>query len=180
MRTRDPLGLEPADGDFVKYVEAMQASQADALRAANLGAASGIEAPAAADKSDGVGLSDLIAALKRTVARERARDAAEAQAAAKAAQSNAAALPAGEVAPRRRSVLDEFRGKPARPAQTSTRRRRNQPLQFIAAVCTMFGAFAAFVGVQEGLPEFVANGLAVCVFGLILAAMLAFRRQKSR
>lgn len=193
MRTRDPLGLEPADGDFVKYVESLQAGQADALRAANRTSVPLSKMPpppsaAKPDDGDGVGLGDLIAALRRTVAREKAEDAAQAARAAQSASGTAVAStasPASPAAPRapqrRRSVMDEFRGKPARTLPASQRRRRSeQPLQFIAVSLTMFGAFAAFVGWQEYEMQAVASGLVACGLGLCLSAILAWRRRSGR
>lgn len=187
MRTRDPLGLEPADGDFVKYVESLQDGQADALRAANCGSVplSKMPPPPSAvrpDDGDGVGLGDLIAALKRTVAREKAEDAAQAaRASQRSTGATATSLFQSRAPQRRRSVMDEFRGKPAQAAAASPRSRRSeQPLQFIAVSLTMFGAFAAFVALQENEPQVFSYGLTACSLGLCLLVLLVSRRRAKR
>lgn len=88
---RDPTSLEPKNGDFVAYVEALQADQAALLKAANSGRMSLSDMEEVLEESNEPRASATAALLENL--RKRARDAVLSHSSDTSAASNGASAP---------------------------------------------------------------------------------------
>ena len=151
----DPTRLEPRNGDFVAYVEALQEESLEALRRANQAAiANPLQVPDASE--GGVDLSRIAADMQRRARAERGDEAAH-----DAAQANMLRRTKDSVAESFRRMGGAARGSTRAPApqpqpqpyspapapaagRAPQARRRGVPLGFIGSACIMIGFFMTF------------------------------------
>lgn len=141
----DPLSLEPKNGDYVEYINALQAGKIKSLE--------GIAPPAAPAPErrtlggdEGVGVRDLIGAFRRKVGVPAPADAAR-----------TAAIERMERA-----------SSPAAPAPQRQKRVRIDPgARFAASAFGLFGLMGLLVGLDSGEPPVMMFG-AFAVFISIL------------
>lgn len=143
----DPLSLEPRNGDFVAYIEALQAGKIKPSDGAQPPAAAPLPPVRKGKDQDGIGLGDLIGALRRkpgsTPAQKRAGSAVERM------ERSARVETAAAKAPPRRQKAD--------PAA-----------QFISSAFCLFGLMGLIIGIDEGNPPvLIFAGFAVFV-GLLI------------
>ena len=151
----DPLNLEPKNGDFVDYIESLQASSQKNL--------DGITPPMTADHhiglppnaagraDDGISLKDLIAAFRRKTGMPQLR-------------------------PRIRAEKPPWRGWSRRPTPmllnpSHCKTQKLDPAaKFAVSICWMLGFMGTAIGVNEDQPAVLMFAAFVFFVGVILAS----------
>lgn len=166
----DPTRLEPKNGDFVAYVEALQEESLEALRRANQAAVSNpLQVPDASEH--GEDMSRIAAEMERRARAERLR---------KAEQHSAPAIEPGMLERTKESVAESFRRMRRAPVRTQapsrTRPKPKQPLAFAGAACIMIGFFLTFAVVAEGREDLAGPFVFLMIVGVLLGRIAQSRR----
>ena len=159
----DPTRLEPRNGDFVAYVEALQEESLEALRRANQAAiANPLQVPDASE--GGADLGRIAAEMQRRARAERGDEATH------------------DVLRRtKKSVAESFRrmggatrGSTRAPAPQA--RRRGVPLGFIGSACIMIGFFMTFAAMAEGRENLAGPFIFLMIVGGLIGRIAKSRR----
>lgn len=150
----DPLNLEPKNGDFVDYIESLQASSQKNL--------DGITPPMTADHhiglppnaagraDDGISLKDLIAAFRRKTGMPKASSQDSSREAALARMESSA--------------------NPNAPEPVIAKPKKLDPAaKFAVSICWMLGFMGTAIGVNEDQPAVLMFAAFVFFVGVILA-----------
>ena len=136
----DPLNLEPKNGDFVDYIESLQANSQKNL--------DGITPPMTAD--DGISLKDLIAAFRRKTGMPKASPQDSSREAALARMESSA--------------------NPNAPEPVIAKPKKLDPAaKFAVSICWMLGFMGTAIGVNEDQPAVLMFAAFVFFVGVILA-----------
>ena len=164
----DPTRLEPRNGDFVAYVEALQEESLEALRRANQAAiANPLQVPDASE--GGADLSRIAAEMQRRARAERGDEAAH-----DAAQANMLRRTKDSVAESFRRMGGAARGSTRAPAPQA--RRRGVPLGFIGSACIMIGFFMTFAAMAEGREDLAGPFIFLMIVGGLIGRIAKSRR----
>lgn len=166
----DPTRLEPKDGDFVAYVEALQEESLEALRRANQAAVSHpLQVPDAS--AHGEDMSRIAAEMDRRGRAERLR---------KAQEHSAPAPEPGMLQRTKETVAESFRRmrRDAARAQAPSpaRPKPKQPLAFAGAACIMIGFFLTFAVIAEGREDLAGPFVFIMIVGVLLGRIAQSRR----
>lgn len=179
----DPTRLEPRNGDFVAYVEALQEESLEALRRANQAAiANPLQVPDASE--GGADLSRIAAEMQRRARAERGDEAAH-----DAAQANMLRRTKKSVAESFRRMGGATRGSTRAPApqphspapapaagRAPQARRRGVPLGFIGSACIMIGFFMTFATMAEGRENLAGPFIFLMIVGGLIGRIAKSRR----
>ena len=179
----DPTRLEPRNGDFVAYVEALQEESLEALRRANQAAiANPLQVPDASE--GGADLSRIAAEMQRRARAERGDEAAH-----DAAQANMLRRTKESVAESFRRMGGATRGSTRAPApqphspapapaagRAPQARRRGVPLGFIGSACIMIGFFMTFAAMAEGRENLAGPFIFLMIVGGLIGRIAKSRR----
>lgn len=138
----DPLNLEPKNGDFVDYIESLQASSQK----------NHIGLPPNADgrADDGISLKDLIAAFRRKTGMPKASPQDSSREAALARMESSA--------------------NPNAPEPVIAKPKKLDPAaKFAVSICWMLGFMGTAIGVNEDQPAVLMFAAFVFFVGVILA-----------
>ena len=136
----DPLNLEPKNGDFVDYIESLQASSQKNL--------DGITPPITADHH--ISLKDLIAAFRRKTGMPKASPQDSSREAALARMESSA--------------------NPNAPEPVIAKPKKLDPAaKFAVSICWMLGFMGTAIGVNEDQPAVLMFAAFVFFVGVILA-----------
>lgn len=164
----DPTRLEPRNGDFVAYVEALQEESLEALRRANQAAiANPLQVPDASE--GGADLSRIAAEMQRRARAERGDEAAH-----DAAQANMLRRTKDSVAESFRRMGGAARGSTR--ARAPQARRRGVPLGFIGSACIMIGFFMTFAAMAEGREDLAGPFIFLMIVGGLIGRIAKSRR----
>lgn len=161
----DPLNLEPKNGDFVDYIESLQASSQKNL--------DGITPPMTADHhiglppnaagraDDGISLKDLIAAFRRKTGMPKASPQDSSREAALARMESSA--------------------NPNAPEPVIAKPKKLDPAaKFAVSICWMLGFMGTAIGVNEDQPAVLMFAAFVFFVGVILAVKFNSTAQNGR
>ena len=179
----DPTRLEPRNGDFVAYVEALQEESLEALRRPNQAAiANPLQVPDASE--GGADLSRIAAEMQRRARAERGDEAAH-----DAAQANMLRRTKKSVAESFRRMGGATRGSTRAPApqphspapapaagRAPQARRRGVPLGFIGSACIMIGFFMTFATMAEGRENLAGPFIFLMIVGGLIGRIAKSRR----
>lgn len=164
----DPTRLEPRNGDFVAYVEALQEESLEALRRANQAAiANPLQVPDASE--GGADLSRIAAEMQRRARAERGDEAAH-----DAAQANMLRRTKDSVAESFRRMGGATRGSTR--ARAPQAHRRGVPLGFIGSACIMIGFFMTFAAMAEGRENLAGPFIFLMIVGGLIGRIAKSRR----
>ena len=177
----DPTRLEPRNGDFVAYVEALQEESLEALRRANQAAiANPLQVP---DASEG-DLGRIAAEMQRRARAERGDEATH-----DAAQADMLRRTKKSVAESFRRMGGATRGSTRAPApqphspapapaagRAPQARRRGVPLGFIGSACIMIGFFMTFAAMAEGRENLAGPFIFLMIVGGLIGRIAKSRR----
>lgn len=139
----DPLNLEPKNGDFVDYIESLQASSQKNLDV-------GLPPNAAGRADDGISLKDLIAAFRRKTGMPKASPQDSSREAALARMESSA--------------------NPNAPEPVIAKPKKLDPAaKFAVSICWMLGFMGTAIGVNEDQPAVLMFAAFVFFVGVILA-----------
>ena len=177
----DPTRLEPRNGDFVAYVEALQEESLEALRRANQAAiANPLQVPDASE--GGADLSRIAAEMQRRARAERGDEAAH-----DAAQANMLRRTKDSVAESFRRMGGAARGStrapapqpqphsPA-PAPAAGRAPQARSRGFIGSACIMIGFFMTFAAMAEGREDLAGPFIFLMIVGGLIGRIAKSRR----
>lgn len=181
----DPTRLEPRNGDFVAYVEALQKESLEALRRANQAAiANPLQVPDASE--GGADLSRIAAEMQRRARAERGDEATH-----DAAQADMLRRTKKSVAESFRRMGGATRGSTRAPApqpqphspapapaagRAPQARRRGVPLGFIGSACIMIGFFMTFAAMAEGRENLAGPFIFLMIVGGLIGRIAKSRR----
>lgn len=162
----DPTRLEPKNGDFVAYVEALQEESLEALRRANQAAVSNpLQVPDASEH--GEDMNRIAAEMERRARAERLR---------KAEQPSTPAIEPGMLE-RTKESFRRMRRAPVRTeAPSRARPKPKKPLAFAGAACIMIGFFLTFAVVAEGREDLAGPFVFLMIVGVLLGRIAQSRR----
>lgn len=164
----DPTRLEPRNGDFVAYVEALQEESLEALRRANQAAiANPLQVPDASE--GGADLGRIAAEMQRRARAERGDEATH-----DAAQADMLRRTKKSVAESFRRMGGATRGSTRAPAPQA--RRRGVPLGFIGSACIMIGFFMTFAAMAEGRENLAGPFIFLMIVGGLIGRIAKSRR----
>lgn len=179
----DPTRLEPRNGDFVAYVEALQEESLEALRRANQAAiANPLQVPDASE--GGADLSRIAAEMQRRARAERgdeaAHDAAQADMLRRTKESVAESFRRMGGAARESTRAPAPQPHSSAPAPAAGRapqaRRRGVPLGFIGSACIMIGFFMTFAAMTEGRENLAGPFIFLMIVGGLIGRIAKSRR----
>lgn len=150
--SQDPLSLEPPNGDYVRYIDGLQAGKITDLRPLEAGEPASALSDASDAKGNGLSMRDLIKALRR---QEAADDCAQTI----ARMESSAQPPAPPPAPRR---------KKADPWQ-----------RFITSAMLILGMMGILIGVDSNEVAPIIFGVFACFAGTFIQIALKLQRNKS-
>ena len=175
----DPTRLEPRNGDFVAYVEALQEESLEALRRANQAAiANPLQVPDASE--GGADLGRIAAEMQRRARAERGDEATH-----DAAQADMLRRTKESVAESFRRMGGATRGSTRAPApqpqspaagRAPQARRRGAPLGFIASTCIMIGFFMTFAAMAEGREDLAGPFIFLMIVGALIGRIAKARK----
>lgn len=181
----DPTRLEPRNGDFVAYVEALQEESLEALRRANQAAiANPLQVPDASE--GGADLGRIAAEMQRRARAERGDEATH-----DAAQADMQRRTKKSVAESFRRMGGATRGSTRAPApqpqphspapapaagRAPQARRRGVPLGFIGSACIMIGFFMTFAAMAEGRENLAGPFIFLMIVGGLIGRIAKSRR----
>ena len=175
----DPTRLEPRNGDFVAYVEALQEESLEALRRANQAAiANPLQVPDASE--GGADLGRIAAEMQRRARAERGDEATH-----DAAQADMLRRTKKSVAESFRRMGGATRGSTRAPApqphspaagRAPQARRRGVPLGFIGSACIMIGFFMTFAAMAEGRENLAGPFIFLMIVGGLIGRIAKSRR----
>jgi hypothetical protein len=179
----DPTRLEPRNGDFVAYVEALQEESLEALRRANQAAiANPLQVPDASE--GGADLGRIAAEMQRRTRAERGDEATH-----DAAQADMLRRTKESVAESFRRMGGATRGSTRAPApqphspapapvagRAPQARRRGVPLGFIGSACIMIGFFMTFAAMAEGREDLAGPFIFLMIVGGLIGRIAKSRR----
>lgn len=143
----DPTKLEPRNGDFVAYVEALQEESLEALRRANQAAiANPLQVPDASE--GGADLGRIAAEMQRRARAERGDETAH----------------------------DAAQADMLRRTKESVAERRGAPLGFIGSACIMIGFFMTFAAMAEGREDLAGPFIFLMIVGALIGRIAKARR----
>ena len=171
----DPTRLEPRNGDFVAYVEALQEESLEALRRANQAAiANPLQVP---DASEGGADLGRIAAERGD---EATHDAAQADMLRRTKKSVAESFRRMGGATRGSTRAPAPQPHSPAPAPAAGRapqaRRRGVPLGFIGSACIMIGFFMTFAAMAEGRENLAGPFIFLMIVGGLIGRIAKSRR----
>ena len=160
----DPTRLEPRNGDFVAYVEALQEESLEALRRANQAAiANPLQVPDASEGGD-----------------EATHDAAQADMLRRTKESVAESFRRMGGATRGSTRAPAPQPHSPAPAPVAGRapqaRRRGVPLGFIGSACIMIGFFMTFAAMAEGREDLAGPFIFLMIVGGLIGRIAKSRR----
>lgn len=179
----DPTKLEPRNGDFVAYVEALQEESLEALRRANQAAiANPLQVPDASE--GGADLGRIAAEMQRRARAERgdetAHDAAQADMLRRTKESVAESFRRMGGAARGSTRAPAPQPQSPTPAPAAARapqaRRRGAPLGFIGSACIMIGFFMTFAAMAEGREDLAGPFIFLMIVGALIGRIAKARR----
>ena len=179
----DPTRLEPRNGDFVAYVEALQEGTPGAPRRANQAAiANPLQVPDASE--GGADLGRIAAEMQRRARAERGDEATH-----DAAQADMLRRTKKSVAESFRRMGGATRGSTRAPApqphspapapaagRAPQARRRGVPLGFIGSACIMIGFFMTFAAMAEGRENLAGPFIFLMIVGGLIGRIAKSRR----
>lgn len=175
----DPTRLEPRNGDFVAYVEALQEESLEALRRANQAAiANPLQVPDASE--GGADLGRIATEMQRRARAERGDEATH-----DAAQADMLRRTKESVAESFRRMGGATRGSTRAPApqpqspaagRAPQARRRGAPLGFIASTCIMIGFFMTFAAMAEGREDLAGPFIFLMIVGALIGRIAKARK----
>lgn len=179
----DPTRLEPRNGDFVAYVEALQEESLEALRRANQAAiANPLQVPDASE--GGADLGRIAAEMQCRARAERGDEATH-----DAAQADMLRRTKKSVAESFRRMGGATRGSTRAPApqphspapapaagRAPQARRRGVPLGFIGSACIMIGFFMTFAAMAEGRENLAGPFIFLMIVGGLIGRIAKSRR----
>lgn len=164
----DPTRLEPRNGDFVAYVEALQEESLEALRRANQAAiANPLQVPDASE--GGADLGRIAAEMQRRARAERGDEATH-----DAAQADMLRRTKKSVAESFRRMGGATRGSTRAPAPQA--HKRGVPLGFIGSACIMIGFFMTFAAMAEGRENLAGPFIFLMIVGGLIGRIAKSRR----
>lgn len=179
----DPTKLEPRNGDFVTYVEALQEESLEALRRANQAAiANPLQVPDASE--GGADLGRIAAEMQRRARAERGEDAAhdatQADMLRRTKESVAESFRRMGGAARRSTQGPAPQPQSSDPSPTAGRApqasRRGAPLGFIGSACIMIGFFMTFAAMAEGREDLAGPFIFLMIVGALIGRIAKARR----
>ena len=183
----DPTRLEPRNGDFVAYVEALQEESLEALRRANQAAiANPLQVPDASE--GGADLGRIAAEMQRRARAERGdeatHDAAQADMLRRTKKSVAESFRrmGGAARGSTRAPAPQPQPQPYSPApapaagRAPQARRRGVPLGFIGSACIMIGFFMTFAAMAEGREDLAGPFIFLMIVGGLIGRIAKSRR----
>lgn len=179
----DPTRLEPRNGDFVAYVEALQEESLEALRRANQATiANPLQVPDASE--GGADLGRIAAEMQRRARAERGDEATH-----DAAQADMLRRTKESVAESFRRMGGATRGSTRAPApqphspapapaagRAPQARRRGVPLGFIGSACIMIGFFMTFAAMAEGREDLAGPFIFLMIVGALIGRIAKARK----
>ena len=169
----DPTRLEPRNGDFVAYVEALQEESLEALRRANQAAiANPLQVPDASE--GGADLGRIAAEMQRRARAERGDEATH-----DAAQADMLRRTKKSVAESFRRMGGATRGSTRAPApqpHSPAPAPAAGPLGFIGSACIMIGFFMTFAAMAEGRENLAGPFIFLMIVGGLIGRIAKSRR----
>ena len=176
----DPTRLEPRNGDFVAYVEALQEESLEALRRANQAAiANPLQVPDASE--GGADLGRMAAEMQRRPRAERGDEAThDVLRRTKKSVAESFRRMGGATRGSTRAPAPQPQPHSPAPAPAAGRdpqaRRRGVPLGFIGSACIMIGFFMTFAAMAEGREDLAGPFIFLMIVGGLIGRIAKSRR----